>query len=126
VPYFRGLSQLARGYGVSSHRPEQDWREVFEAEFTKVIAAILRKRLELLATSREHEYTWVEASASYDLGEMAIHGALMKSPQEVLWTVFPGIKVRLRGLEDLRSYGGTKAKVKAKERPKKCTWGAYP
>ena len=125
MPHFRGLSQLARVYGVSSHRPEQDWCEVFEGEFTGIIAATLRKRLELLATGREHEYTWPEASASYDLGEMAIHGGFMESPQEVLWTVFPGIKVRLRGSDELGSYGGMKAKVKAKERPKKCTCGAY-
>lgn len=126
VPHFRGLSQLAAVYGVSSHRPEQDWREVFEAQFTGVIAAILRKRLELLATGREHEYTWPEASAPYDSAEMAIHGGWMASPQEVLLTVFPGFKVRMRGEVDLVSYRGMNAKVKAKERPKKCTCGARP
>ena len=114
VPHFRGLSREAIGYGLSSHEPGHEWLQVFEEEFTEVIAEILRHRLELLATGRDFEYTWAEACGPYNPAEMGVHGARGMQPERALWTVFPGFKVRLNNSVNLKSYAGMKAKVKPK------------
>lgn len=116
VPHFRGLSRLARGYGLSSHRPEQEWREAFDKYFPELIEAILRYRLELLASGCDHEYTWPEASGAYDLREMEALSAMLKQPLQVLWTLFPGVKVNPPGSTlGMKAYKGMKAMVKVKE-----------
>lgn len=112
VPHFRSLSRLARGYGLSSHRPEREWRDVFETVFTKLIGAILHFRLKLLATGCEHVYTWPDAAQEYDVREMDFHGAQMELPVQVMFTVFPGVKVRPHGSAILRAHKGMKAMVK--------------
>lgn len=64
----------------------------------------------------EHEYTWPEASGSYDLREMDALSAMLKQPLQVLWTVFPGVKVRPPGSTlGMRAYKGMKATVKVKK-----------
>jgi hypothetical protein len=83
VPHFRSLLTLARCYGLSSNRPEQEWLEVFMPAFTQLIESILRYRLELLATGCKHAYTFPNADAHYDLKEMEIHGARMKIPLQL-------------------------------------------
>lgn len=116
MPHFRGLSRLARGFGLPSHRPEQDWREVFESNFTELIESILHYRLQLLASGCEHVYTWPDASGSYDIREMGIHGAKLDLPLQVLFTVFPGVKVKPPGSSlDMKSYAGMKAMVKVRK-----------
>ena len=117
VPHFRGLSRLARGFGLSSHRPEQDWRAVFEQYFTQLIEEIPHYRLNLLASGCEHMYTWPDAAGEYDLREMDIHGAQMKLPLQVMFTVFPGVKVKPPGAANMRAYKGMKAMVKV-EKPR--------
>jgi len=112
VPHFRSLSRLARGYGLSSNRPERDWRDVFETVFTKLIEEILHFRLKLLATGCEHVYTWPDAAQEYDLREMDFHGAQMKLPVQVMFTVFPGVKVKPHGSANMRAHKGMKAMTK--------------
>lgn len=112
VPHFRSLSRLARGYGLSSHRPERDWHDVFETVFTKLIEEILHFRLKLLATGCEHVYTWPDAAREYDLREMDFHGARIGLPAQVMFTVFPGVKVRPHGSANMRPYKRMKAMVK--------------
>ena len=112
VPHFRSLSRLARGYGLSSHCPERDWRDVFGTVFTKLIEQILPFRPKLLATGCDHVYTWPDAAQEYDLREMDFHGAQMKLPVQVMFTVFPGVKVRPHGSANMRAYKGMKAMVK--------------
>jgi hypothetical protein len=110
------LSRLASGYGLSFHRPEQDWREAFDKYFPDIFEAILRYRLELLATGYEHEYIWPEAYGEFDLLEMGIHGAALPIPLQVLWTVFFGVKVEPHGSSrGMRAYPVMKAMVKVKK-----------
>jgi hypothetical protein len=104
VAHFGSLSRLARGFGLSSHRPEQDWREVFDTVFTELIEAILHYRLQILATGCEHAYTWPNTAGAYDIRHMEIHGAKMKLPLQILLTVFPGLKVKPPGSDSMRTY----------------------
>jgi hypothetical protein len=104
LSHFRSLSRLARGFGLSSHRPEQDWREVFDTVFTELIEAILHYRLQILATGCEHAYTWPNTAGAYDIRHMEIHGAKMKLPLQILLTVFPGLKVKPPGSDSMRTY----------------------
>jgi hypothetical protein len=115
LPYFRSLSTLAEIHGLSSNRPEQDWQEVFTSAFTDLIEAILRFRLELLATGCQHEYTWPDAGCHYDLREMESHGAKMQLPLQVMFTVFPGLKVLIPGTDTMRALTGTKAMAKLRK-----------
>lgn len=115
VPHFRSLARLAQGHGLSAHPLEKDWLAVFEPSFTELIEAILRSRLELLATGCEFVYTWPDTSVAYDLREMDIHGAKLNSPLQVLFTVSPGLKVVVPSSDNMRTLKGTKAMVKVRK-----------
>jgi hypothetical protein len=114
VPHFRSLSTLARCYGLSSDRPEQEWLQVFMPAFTQLIESILRSRLELLATGCKHAYTFPDADVHYDLKEMEIHGARLKLPLQVMFTIFPGLSVMLPKQEKMEALTSTKAMVKVR------------
>jgi hypothetical protein len=127
VPHFRSVSRLARGYGMSSQRSEREWHEVFDENIIDLIEEILYFRLKLLATGCEQAYTWPEASESFDLRIMRNQGARLDknvTTPEVLFTAFPGVKVRPPGSSKMLSSEGLKAVVKIKQPEKICTCGA--
>jgi hypothetical protein len=117
VPYFRSLSTLTQGHGLSSNCPEQDWLEVSTPAFSKLIEAILRFRLELLATGCQHEYSWPDVGVEYDIRTMEFHGAKMQLPLQVMFTVFSGLKAVLPGAvaNPMRALSGTKAMAKLRK-----------
>lgn len=91
--HFRSLSTQAQGYGLSSGLDEQAWQETFDAKITELIAAVLRYRLELLASGHEHVHTWPNTEDQHDYAEMEIYGAKKGRPLQVAFTVFPGTKM---------------------------------
>ena len=112
---------------MSSQRPEQEWHEVFDENFIELIEEILHFRLKLLATGCEQVYSWPEASEAFDLRFMRNQGARLEkniTTPEVLFTAFPGVKVRPPGSSKLLSSEGLKAVVKVKQPEKVCTCGA--
>lgn len=103
---------MAQGYGLSSSLNEEDWWAVFEEGITELIEAILRSRLELLATGCEFVYTWPDEGVAYDIREMGIHGGRLPLPLQVLFSVCPGLEVVIPGTSNMRALTGTKAMAK--------------
>lgn len=114
-PHFRSLSRLARGLGLASNLNERSWQETFEETITELIEAVLRYRLGLLASGRDHVHTWPATEDAYDLREMEIFGAKMIPPLQVLFTIFPGTKSGSNATS-MRARQGAKAKVKVQNR----------
>jgi hypothetical protein len=96
VPHFRAISGFARGYGISSGRPEEDWMEMFKERIPALIERCLDHRLRLRGTGCEFTYTWPKTGEEYDHRTMLIdhNGAeIPGTRQTVVWTVFPGLEV---------------------------------
>jgi hypothetical protein len=112
-PHFEGLQAHARLQGLAA--PETDLHEVFEMEIAPVIQKMLHYRLKLLATDCEYAFTWPSPEVNFEPKEMRSGGGQaggVGDQGDVLFTVFPGLKVKTPDMGELETLLKTKALVK--------------
>ena len=115
APHLNVLSCSAELFGKSSNCPEIDTLNVFESELAKVIQKTLHYRLQLLATSCEYAFTWPSPDETFDSKNMQIDGGRAGHTADqsvVLCTVFPGLKIKSLGSDEMASLPDAKAIVK--------------
>lgn len=113
TPHIQALQSQAELQGL----PEtgNDLHQVFDSEATKVIKKALHYRLKLAATGCDYFYTWPKPGASFESKEMQIDGGQagkVTDRRNVLFTVFPGLKVKVSETDEMETLLGTKALVR--------------
>jgi hypothetical protein len=112
-PHFEALQTYARLQGLTA--PETNLHEVFETEMAPLIQQVLYYRLKLLATDCECAFTWPSPEVNFEPKEMQSDGGQAGGPSDrrnVLFTVFPGLKVKTPDMGEMETLLDTKALVK--------------
>jgi len=112
-PHFEGLQAYARLQGLTA--PVTNLHEVFKTEMTPVLQQALHYRLKLLATDCEYAFTWPSPEVSFEPKEMQSDGGQAGGPsdrRDVLFTVFPGLKVKTTDMDEMETLLDIKALVK--------------
>jgi hypothetical protein len=116
APHLSALRCIAELLGLlSSDHTETDTLDVFKSWSAKAMQKALHYRLQLLATGREYAFTWPSPDEIFDSRTMQVdeNGAEDSVGQStVLFTIFPGLKIKPMGSDEMESVTDAEAVVK--------------